>query len=136
MRKQENKDFDIFVGNLLSSYREFSYWYFITESFRNNEDVKNKTFWLTTRTSFLKSCMSGLAKTFEKQNGRFPDVLSIYYLLDIQFAGFEDTLNKLKDVRDKILMHSEVETLRDIDFFYEKNRTNSQHDSRLICKGN
>ena len=118
MKNLRDKDFDIFVGNLLDSYRQFCYWHYLSESF--NKKTENKTFWLTIKLSLLRGSLSGLAKIFEKQNGRFPDVLSVYYLLDTQFSGFEVTIKKLKDVRDKVLMHSEIEPARDMDAFMRK----------------
>ena len=94
---KENKDFDEFAGNLLFAYKQFCFSTRLSERLKNHQNHNLVLFWFTIRLSLLRGYLSELSKLFEKQNGKFEDVLSIYYLLDYEFEEHLSTIEKLKN---------------------------------------
>jgi len=116
-QKNEN-DFDNFIGNLKFAYQQFCLSAKLDEKLKNIPLAQEqKLFWFTVGMTLRRGYHAEIAKIFEKQNSKFPDVLSIYYLIDIEFKEHEKTIISLKKLRDKLLMHHDVETLRQVDYF-------------------
>ena len=120
MTTKQNKDFDEFVGNLLLAYKQFCFSTRFSEKLKNHNFAPLDLFWFTTLLSLRKGYLSELSKLFEKQNGKFEDVLSIYYLLDYEFAEHSSTIEKLKKLRNKFLMHHDLKTIREFDKFMKE----------------
>ena len=132
MQKKKDKDFDEFVGNLLFAYKQFCF------STRFSEKIKNRNslplFWFTISLSLRRGYLSELSKLFEKQNGKFDDVLSIYYLLDYEFSDNLETIEKLKKLRNKFLMHHDIKTSRELDEFMKELDLSPKEIQNLFIK--
>ena len=113
-----NEDFDILVGELVYAYKQFCIAKEISLAGHNEVFKRNVLLWNTIRLSLTRGYLAELAKIFEKN--REDNILSIYYLLDFQFKENKHTIDKLRTIRNKFLMHNDIQTRNALDNFMKR----------------
>ncbi len=109
--KKQKEDFDILISQLANAYRALM----INRLFLDDNEFVNQNFrlWIDIRAAFTIEYLLGVAKIFERPKNRIgEEVLSIYYLVDIQFSGHEKTIEGLKKFRSKFLVHNDLKIMR------------------------
>lgn len=134
MVKKQHEDFDNFIGNLLFAYKQFCFSTLFSERLKDYKNNNMQLFWFTTLLSLRRGYLGELSKIFERQNGKFEDVLSIYYLLDYEFSEHSDTIEKLRKLRNKFLMHHDLKTSRELDLFMEELNLTPKNIQDLFIK--
>ncbi len=112
--KKIDKDSENFMGLLMTAYR-----YFYIESFLHFNQLKepfksNAQIWTELRGALIRALIIMLRGIFEKQKPQFGEVLSIYYLMDIEFKEHEATIEKIRNFGNKVIAHADVKTFRNI----------------------
>ncbi len=118
--KSPSKEFKIFLNSLNFAYEQFCFLEKIRENLSNTFFQKNPILWQNIRVSLLRSYLLELSKIFEKQKNKFPAVLSIYYLMDFEFRNHEGTLVKLNKLRNKFLVHTDLEESKNFEQFLKQ----------------
>ena len=116
----ERKVINLFIANTDLAYRQFCVWRKLQDERYNPIYKKNGIFWDAVLKGLLVNTLSFLAKSFEKKNDRFDDVLSIYYLCDLKLADCDETVGKLKKLRNKVLMHNDIKKAMDLEKFFKE----------------
>ena len=118
---KRQKTFSIFLEDLNFAFSQFVIWKDLQNAEYNPIFEKNKYVWTTLIRSLFLGFSAKLAKLTEnfteKQNPRYGEVISIFYLLELVLEEYKETLEKIKRLRNKILMHNDLETLTNLNSF-------------------
>lgn len=113
----EHHFFSIFIKKLDFAFRQFVIWKNLQNERYNLIFKQNEYLWTTLMRSLLIGFSIELAKLTEKQNSRHEEVISIFYLLELEIEDHRETLEKIKKLRNKVLMHNDLKTLISLDVF-------------------
>ena len=110
MDKEEQ--FKFFVSDLLATYHTFCLTRFMHPPIDDEPSFKYyskfKTTWDKILYELETSYLVGFARLFDlydlKREERI--TVSVYYFLDYPFRNYEETIQKIKKFRDKVLVHS------------------------------
>ena len=102
------KHYDVFVGNLLFTWKQFCLAKWLAENWTQPTFRRNVMFWNMVRIGITRGYLLGLAKVFDGPSKRFEDVLSIHFLLDVEFAEYENTISQIIRLRNKVLSHDDA----------------------------
>lgn len=116
----KKKAFSLFIANTDLAYRQFCVWRKLQNKQYNPVYKRNGIFWDAVMKSLFMDSLSFLAKSFEKRNDKFDDVLSIYWLCGLEFSDCDKIVMKLKKLRNKLLMHSDFETAKNLEKFLKE----------------
>ncbi|OGJ05868.1 hypothetical protein A2192_01315 [Candidatus Nomurabacteria bacterium RIFOXYA1_FULL_35_17] len=120
MDSNKSKEFGILIQDLADVYMAFCLNRIMHQEVKDRIYGDHAFIWNPILRSLEKGYLLGLARIFDKQFDR-PDepknVISIYYFLDYKFTKHEETISKIKKVRNKFLAHSDKETLKDLEKF-------------------
>lgn len=119
--KIKNKAFEIFIKDLSKAYQEFCLNRIIHKKIGGKFYNNFKSTWNIILVGLEKSYLLGLARLFDKYRLEGKDKnISIYFFLDYQFINHNKTIGKLKKLRDKMLCHSDVEKMLELEKFLKK----------------
>lgn len=96
------------------AYRYFCVWRALQEEKYNKIYSKNPDFFSTLLESSFRSSIAELCKLFESPNAKFDPIISAF-TIDSQFKlkqRDQDTVDRLKFYRDKVLMHNDEKILK------------------------
>jgi hypothetical protein len=115
---KKNKAFTIFINDLSKAYREFCLNRIMHKEVDSKLYHKFKTTWDTILVGLEKSYFLGLARLFDKYKLRGKEEnISIYFFLDYSFIKHDKTIRKLEKLRNKMLVHSDLETMLNLENF-------------------
>lgn len=117
MDNDKKKVFTIFRMKLDHAYAQFCVWRTLNNQKYNLTFNMNKYYWTAVLDGLNNSFMSELAKLLEKPDNRFGDTISIFYLLKSKFGEYDELLEKIKRIRNKLLMHNDLIANKDIKVF-------------------
>jgi len=121
MTKTEKiKTFNEFKIKFETAYCQYCMWKALQDKKFEEMKKENRYFWAYITDALLFAYSAGLAKLTEKQNKRDNEVLSIFYLLEYKLEDSNDTIEKLRKLRNKVLMHHDLKTALNIKKFVSK----------------
>jgi hypothetical protein len=132
--KSPSKEFKIYLESINLAFRQFCFLEKILENLSKPPLNEDYFFWKVVQIGLLRSYLLELSKIFEKQDNQFDPVLSIYYLMDFEFKDYKDTLSKIKKLRNKFLVHTDLKTSLDIEQFIKKISLTPKEIDRLFKK--
>lgn len=114
----KRKAFRIFIEDFSEAYQEFCLNKIIHKEVKS-EKVGGRNYykefyllWVRILRGLNKSYLLGLTRLFDKYGLRGMDTtISIYFFLDHKFTNDYEVLEKLKRLRDKMLVHSDFKTM-------------------------
>src|SRR3989344_7924704 len=104
---KQQKIFSIFLKNLDFAFSQFVLFKNLKNEQYNEVFRKNNYVWTTLVRSLFLGFSAELAKLTEKQNPKYGDVISVFQLLESELDGCNETLGKIKKLRNKVLMHND-----------------------------
>jgi len=119
MRKKD-KDLDILMGKVLLGYKQFHLNKILHEKVKTRYYHKFEEVWNRILVSLEIGFWSELTKIFEKPSKNFDRTLSIYDLPNISFKGYKRKIEKIRKLRNKIISHNDLKTLRNLQRFLAK----------------
>lgn len=119
----KTKEFEILVENLLFSYRQLCLNEIMHE--KVGGDIYNKFIptWNTILLSLEKDYLLGLAKIFEVPK-KFKETISIYYFLDYKLSNYEELIERITNLRNKMFAHLDVKKMLVREEFLKENAIN------------
>jgi len=119
-QQEKQKIFTIFLKKLDLAYSAFLIWRELQNPKYDKIFSKNKYFWLTAMASLFATSSVELAKLVERKNPKYDEAISIFYLLEIELYDYEETLKKIKKLRNKVLMHTSSKAFLNLDKFMKE----------------
>ena len=119
MNKAE--DFGILVNNLLFAYRQFCLNRVMHEKVDGEAYKKFALTWNTLLLSLEAGYLLGLAKVFDKPK-ELEDTISIYSVLGYKLEKYNDVIQRVRLIRNKMLAHTDAKTARKQTPFLEENK--------------
>lgn len=116
--QEKQQIFRIFLKKLDLAYSEFCIWRELQNRKYNQIFNKNKCYWTTILSSLYGSFSADLAKLTEKPTSWRDDTISIFSLLiESELSDYDETLEKIGKLRNKVLMHIDKKTYLSLNDF-------------------
>ncbi|MDD2731910.1 MAG: hypothetical protein PHI53_01795 [Candidatus Pacebacteria bacterium] len=114
------EEFEILIENLLFSYRQLCLNEIMHE--KVDGDFYNKFIptWNIILISLEKDYLLGLAKIFEVPK-RFKETISIYYFLDYKLSDYDELIERITNLRNKMFAHLDVKRMLAREEFLREN---------------
>ena len=119
----KSKEFEILVENLLFSYRQLCLNEIMHEKVGGDFYNKFIPTWNTILLSLEKDYLLGLAKIFEVPK-KFKETISIYYFLDYKLSNYDESIERITNLRNKMFAHLDVKKMLVREEFLKENAMN------------
>ena len=117
---KKQKVFGRFICMMDLAYCQFHVWKTLQNKAFNGVFSNYNYFWKQVSDALLNSSTVGLTKLVEKQSKLDQEVISIFFLLEFGIENAAVVIEKLRKLRNKIIMHNDVKTILEADNFFKE----------------